>query len=87
VVVKVQRPGSRELVLRDLGTLHTFAKLVGKDISWDVDMVMTEVMSRVKGEFDFEGEAAVQVVTESRLYFQHGPTKPPPLVLAFVALL
>ena len=61
VVVKVQRPGAKQLVLRDLATLHTFAKLVGRDVSWDVDMVMTEVMSRVEGEFDFQGEAAVQV--------------------------
>lgn len=61
VVVKVQRPGAKQLVLRDLATLHTFANLVGRDISWDVDMVMTEVMSRVKSEFDFHGEAAVQV--------------------------
>lgn len=61
VVVKVQRPGAKQLVLRDLATLHTFANLVGRDISLDVDMVMTEVMSRVKSEFDFKGEAAVQV--------------------------
>mmetsp|Transcript_63244 Transcript_63244/g.142631 ORF Transcript_63244/g.142631 Transcript_63244/m.142631 type:complete len:286 (+) Transcript_63244:61-918(+) len=43
VVVKVQRPGARELVLRDLATLQVFAKAVGQDISWDVDMIMTEV--------------------------------------------
>ena len=39
VVVKVQRPGAKQLVLRDLATLHGFTKLVGRDVSWDVDMV------------------------------------------------
>lgn len=60
VVVKVQRPGAKELVLRDLATLHGFTKLVGHEVSWDVDMVMTEVMARVRCEFDFLGEARVQ---------------------------
>mmetsp|Transcript_50792 Transcript_50792/g.102070 ORF Transcript_50792/g.102070 Transcript_50792/m.102070 type:complete len:394 (+) Transcript_50792:210-1391(+) len=72
VVVKVQRPGSKTLVLSDLATLHSFAKLIGGDISWDVDMVMTEVMARVKEEFDFEAEARTQDSVHAML------SKPPP---------
>ena len=41
--------------------MHRFAKLVGDDISWDVDLVMREVIARVKDEFDFEAEARSQV--------------------------
>lgn len=47
-------------VLSDLENLYKFAKAIGRDISWDVDMVMNEVMQRVNSEFDFTEEAAVQ---------------------------
>ena len=34
------------------------SKLVGDDISWDIDLVMREVIARVKDEFDFEAEVS-----------------------------
>lgn len=59
VVVKVQRPGAEELVLRDLSNVQDFVSLpfIRKHIAWDVDAISSELSAQVAAEFDFELEA------------------------------
>ncbi len=60
VAVKVQRPGARYVMLRDLAMVKTFLcnPVVRRSFAWDPAVIMTQVEGETRIEFDFEAEAS-----------------------------
>ena len=60
VAVKVQRPGARYVMLRDLAMVKTFLchPAVRRSFAWDPAVIMQQVEGETRMEFDFEAEAS-----------------------------
>mmetsp|Transcript_155002 Transcript_155002/g.281933 ORF Transcript_155002/g.281933 Transcript_155002/m.281933 type:complete len:649 (-) Transcript_155002:323-2269(-) len=61
VAVKVQRPGAKHKMLRDLDNLRLFFRVpvVRASLAWEPEIIFDQVEAETKNEFDFIGEAAV----------------------------